>query len=78
MEIQTVPGFDKRLAREFVQGIVQSAIARGLDPAARLQQFRALQQATIAMTRDPMLVQTAERLVRVIDLAMQELTAVTS
>ncbi|MHB2209748.1 hypothetical protein [Methylobacterium sp. CM6257] len=62
-----MPDFDEHLAREFVQGLVGSALARGLDPAARLQQFRILQQAVAAMTRDPVLAETAARLVRVID-----------
>jgi hypothetical protein len=57
---------------------VQSAIARGLDPAARLQQFRTLQQAAIAMSRDPATVRTAEQLVQAIDNALQELTLVKS
>jgi hypothetical protein len=74
----TSPGFDEHLAREFVQGLVQSAIDRGADPTARLQQFRALQQATIAMTRDPVVSQAAEHLLRAIDLTLQELTAVKS
>jgi hypothetical protein len=39
----TAPGLDERLAREMVQGLVQSAIARGVDPAARLGELRTLQ-----------------------------------
>ncbi|MGT2479363.1 hypothetical protein ACU4GR_11885 [Methylobacterium oryzae CBMB20] len=80
-EVQTLsdfPNLDERFAREFVQGLVQSAIARGLDPAARLQQFRTLQQAAIAMSRDPATVRTAEQLVQAIDHALQELTLVKS
>ncbi|MGH1592214.1 hypothetical protein ACRBEV_32350 [Methylobacterium phyllosphaerae] len=72
------PGLDERLARELVQGLVQSAIARGVDPAARLQQFRTLQEAAIAMSRDPAVAQTAEQLVRAIDVTLQELAAVKS
>lgn len=68
--VQQVPGFDERLARELVQGLVQSAIARGVDPAARLQQFRALQQAAIAISRDPAVARAAEHLVRAIDLTL--------
>ncbi len=34
MEVQTLPDFDEHLAREFVQGLVQSAIVRG-----SIQQF---------------------------------------
>ncbi|MGH1592315.1 hypothetical protein ACRBEV_32855 (plasmid) [Methylobacterium phyllosphaerae] len=69
-------GLDERLARELVQGLVLSAIARGVDPAARLQQFRTLQEAAIAMSRDPAVAQTAEQLVRAIDVTLQELAAV--
>lgn len=68
--VQQVPGFDEYLARELVQGLVQSAIARGVDPAARLQQFRALQQAAIAISRDPAVTRAAEHLVRAIDLTL--------
>jgi predicted ArsR family transcriptional regulator len=74
----TSPGFDEHLAREFVQGLVHSAIGQGADPAARLQQFRTLQQAAIAMSRDPDVAQTAEQLVRAIDLTLQELAPVRS
>lgn len=74
----TSPGFDGHLAREFVQGLVRSAIAQGTDPAARLQQFRTLQQAAIVMSRDPAAAKTAEQLVRAIDLTLQEVTAVKS
>lgn len=73
-----MPGSDDRLAREFVQGLVQSAIARGVDPTARLQQFRMLQQAVIAMSRDPAAAQAAEQLVRAVDEALQELSPVKS
>ncbi|MGH1572431.1 hypothetical protein ACRAWG_19265 [Methylobacterium sp. P31] len=72
------PNLDERLAREFVQGLVQSAMARGLDPAARLQQFRTLQQAAISVSRDPAVARTAEQLVRAIDHALHELTLVKS
>lgn len=68
--VQQVLGFDECLARELVQGLVQSAIARGVDPAARLQQFRALQQAAIAISRDPAVARAAEHLVRAIDLTL--------
>jgi hypothetical protein len=68
--VQQVPGLDERLARELVHGLVQSAIARGVDPAARLRQFRALQQAAIAVSRDPAVARAAEHLVRAIDLAL--------
>jgi hypothetical protein len=68
--VQQVPGFDEYLARELVEGLVQSAIARGVDPAARLQQFRALQQAAIAISRDPAVARAAEHLVRAIDLTL--------
>lgn len=67
------PSLDERLARELVQGLVKSAISRGVDPAARLQQFRKLQQAAIAMARDPILASAAEQLVRATDLTLQEL-----
>ena len=73
---QTLSGFDDRLAREAVQGLVQSAIARKVDLAARLQQFRTLQAAAIAMSRNPAVAQTAEQLVRAIDVTLQELAAV--
>lgn len=73
-----MPGVDEHLAREFVQGLVQSAINRGVDPSARLQQFRTLQQAATAMSRDPAVARAAEQLVRAIDLALQELAPVKS
>jgi hypothetical protein len=57
-----VPGLDERLERELVQGLVQSAIARGADPGARLREFRTLQQAAMAMSLDPAIAETAERL----------------
>jgi hypothetical protein len=75
---QTLPGFDEHLAREFVQGLVQSAIGQGADPLARLQQFRALQQAVIAMSRAPAVAQAAEQLVWAVDQALQELSPVKS
>ena len=77
-QVQTLSGLDHRLAREVVQGLVRSAIARGVDPAARLQQFRTLQEAAIAMSRDPAVAQTAKQLVRAIDLSLQELPVVKS
>ncbi|MCJ2101969.1 hypothetical protein [Methylobacterium sp. E-046] len=70
------PALDERLARELVQGVVQSATARDVDPAARLREFRTLQQAAIAMSRDPAVIHAAEQLVRAIDLTLQELTPV--
>jgi len=70
--------FDEQLAREFVRGLVQSAVARGLDPAIRLDQFRALQQAVVALSRDAAVVRTSEQIIRAIDCALQELTAVRS
>ncbi|WP_100251783.1 hypothetical protein [Methylobacterium sp. UNC300MFChir4.1] len=70
--------FDEQLAREFVRGLVQSAVARGLDPAIRLDQFRALQQAVVALSRDAAVVGTSEQIIRAIDCALQELTAVRS
>ena len=72
------PGLDERLACELIRGLVKSAISRGVDPAARLQQFRTLQQATIAMSQDPTLARAAEQLVRTIDRTLQELTPVKS
>lgn len=72
------PSLDERLARELVQGLAQSAVARGTDPAARLLQFRTLQQAAIAMSPDPILSTTAEQLVRAVNLILQELTPVNS
>lgn len=71
-------GLDERLARELVQGLVQSAIARGVDPAARLREFRTLQQAVIAMSQAPDVAETAGRLVRAVDNALQELSPVKS
>jgi hypothetical protein len=71
-------GLDGRLARELVQGLVRSAIARRSDPVARLQEFRTLQQAVIALSRDPAVAETSERLVRAIDLALRDLAAVKS
>ena len=72
------PGLDERLACELIQGLVKSAISRGVDPAARLQQFRTLQQATIAMSQDPTLARATEQLVHTIDRTLQELTQVKS
>jgi hypothetical protein len=72
------PGLNERLARELIQGLVQSAIARGVDPVARLREFRTLQEAAMAMSQDPAVAQTAERLVRAVDLTLQELAAVKS
>lgn len=77
-KVQTLPGLDGHVARELVRGLVESAIAKGVDPAARLQQFRTLQQAAIAMSQNPAAAQTAERLVCAIDLILQELTTVKS
>jgi len=76
--VRKMPSFEERLAHEFVQGLVRSAIARGVDPVARLQQFRMLQQPAIVMSRDPAVAQAAEQLVRAIDLTLQELAAVQS
>ncbi|MBP1183529.1 hypothetical protein [Methylobacterium sp. PvR107] len=72
------PGLDERLARELVQGLVQSATARGADPGGRLREFRTLQQAAIAMSQDPAVAETAERLIRAIDLALQDSAAMKS
>jgi hypothetical protein len=72
------PGLDERLARELAQGLVQSAIARGGDPVARHQEFRTLQEAAMAVSQDPAVAETAERLIRAIDLTIQELAAVKS
>jgi hypothetical protein len=71
-------GVDEHLAREFVRGLVHSAIARGLDPAARLQQFRALQQAVVVMRPDPAAARNSKQIVDAIDLTLEELTAVKS
>lgn len=67
------PDLDECLARELLQGLVRSAVARGADPIARLQEFRTLQQTAIAMSQDSIVAQSAERLVRAADLTMQEL-----
>jgi predicted ArsR family transcriptional regulator len=72
------PALDDRLARELVRAIVQSAIARGVDPAARLREFRTLQEAATALSRDPAVAQAAEQIVQTIDLTLQELAAVKS
>lgn len=77
-KVQVLLDFEERLARELVRGLVQSAIARGADPAARLQEFRMLQQAAMAISQDPAVAQITVRLVRAIDLALQELAAVKS
>lgn len=68
-----VPDLDERLARELVKGLVRSAVARGADPIARVQEFRTLQQAAIAKVQDAVIMQIAERLVRAADLTLQEL-----
>jgi len=65
--------FDERLAHEFVQGLLRSALARRVDPSARLHQFRTLQLAAIAMSEEPAVVQAAEQLVRAVDLALHKL-----
>ncbi|MEE7505071.1 hypothetical protein MMR14E_18450 [Methylobacterium mesophilicum] len=70
--------FDEQLVHEFVRGLVQSAVARGLDPTLRLEQFRALQQAAVAMSRDPAVGRTSEQLIRAIDCALHDLAAVKS
>jgi hypothetical protein len=67
-----LPDFDEHLACEFVRGLVRSAVGRRLDPAARLLQFRALQQTVVSITWDPALRRTAEQLVLAIDLRLQE------
>ncbi|MCJ2019423.1 MULTISPECIES: hypothetical protein [unclassified Methylobacterium] len=72
------PGPDAHLAQELVQGLVQSAIAKGGDPVARLQEFRTLQQAALAISRNATLARAAEELVRAIDLRLQELTTMKS
>ena len=72
------PGLNERLALELIQGLVQSAIARGVDPATRLREFRTLQEAAIAISQDPAVAETAERLVRAIDRTLQELAAMKS
>jgi hypothetical protein len=73
-----MPGFDEHLAREFVQGLVRSAIDRGLDPAARLRQFRTLQEVIGAKTRVPDVARGAEQLFHAINLKLVELAAVKS
>lgn len=65
-----MPDFDERLAHEFVRGVVQSAAARGFDPVARLQQFRALQQMAVAMPQDPAVARAVGQLVRAVDLTL--------
>lgn len=71
--VQKMPNFDERLARELVQGLLRSALARRVDPSARLHQFRTLQLAAIAMSREPAVLQAAEQLVQATDLALQKL-----
>lgn len=56
---------------------MRSAVVREIDPATRLQQFRALQRS-VAMSRDPAAAQTAEQLVGVIDLMMLEMARLRS
>lgn len=80
-KVQTSPAIldlDERLARELVQGLMRSAIERGSDPIARLQEFRTLQLAAIAMSQDATVTQAAEQLVRAADLTLQELLAAKS
>jgi hypothetical protein len=72
------PGLDERLARELAQGLVQPATARGGDPVARLQEFRTLQEAAMAVSQDPVVAETAERFIRAIDLTIRELAAAKS
>jgi hypothetical protein len=72
------PRLDERLARELIQGLVQSAVTRGGDPVARLQEFRTHQEAAMAVSQDPAVAGTTECLIRAIDLTIQELTAVKS
>jgi len=57
---------------------VLSTIARRSDSVARLQEFRTLQFAAIAMSQDATVAQTAEQLVRAVDLILQELLAAKS
>jgi hypothetical protein len=77
-KVPTPADLDERLTREFVQGLVQSALTRGVDPAARLQRLLALQETTIAMSQDPAVAEAAERLIRAIEAVLRELTAVKS
>lgn len=77
-KVQTLSGLEERLARELVQGLVQSALARGVDPATRLREFRTLQEAAMAVSQDPAVADTAERLVGAIDLTLQVLATVKS
>ncbi|MCP1557129.1 UNVERIFIED_ORG: hypothetical protein M2438_001203 [Methylobacterium sp. SuP10 SLI 274] len=53
-------------------------IARRSDSVARIQEFRTLQFAAIAMSQDATVTQTAERLVGAVDLILQELLAAKS
>lgn len=66
-----MPNFDERLAREFVQGLVRSALARRVDPSARLIQLRTMQLAAIETSIEPAVIQVAEQLVWAIDLALK-------
>jgi hypothetical protein len=77
-KVQEADDLNERLARELVQRLVQSAIASGGDPVARLREFRTLQQAAITMSQDPTVAEAAERLVRAIDLCLRELATAKS
>ncbi len=66
-----MPNFDERLAREFVQGLVRSALARRVDPSARLIQLRTMQLVAIETSGEPAVIQVAEQLVWAIDLALK-------
>lgn len=66
-----MPNFDERLAREFVQGLVRSALARRVDPSARLIQLRTMQLVAIETSIEPAVIQVAEQLVWAIDLALK-------
>ncbi|OHV16681.1 hypothetical protein BK022_10555 [Methylorubrum extorquens] len=61
-----------------MRSLVRSAIARGSDPVARLQEFRTLQLAAIAMSHDSTVAQTAEQLVLAADFTLQKLRAAKS
>lgn len=76
--VQTLPDFDEHVARQFVGVLVQSSIAGGVDPVARLQQFCTLQQAAAVLVRDPVVAQALEQLVQSIDVNLQELAPVKS
>jgi hypothetical protein len=45
---------------------------------SRLQEFRTLQEAAVAVSQDPAVAETAEQLVRAIDFRLRELTTVKS